>query len=331
MTAGDLLLWVGLMLIGFAGSALYSGLETGSYQLNRIRLHVRAEKGQRTAQSLAKLLGKPAVLLTTLLLANNVANYLGTLSLSVLLDGAGLSPIQTIVLNTLIVTPVLFVFGEVLPKDLFGAAADRVMYRLAPVLTFTRTVAYATGLGFVVQAFSAVVLRLVGQRDGLTVLHPRRRFGQLVREGVGYGVLSDEQSGLAERVLASAGRKIGDEMVPWDRAVILRHDEPAERLRELADRSGRSRFPVVQGDQVVGVVNAVAYLARPADAPHTTLADLAEPAVTLRSAAPLRSGLARMQQEHVGLAVVVDDDQKPVGVATVKDLIEPITGELAAW
>ncbi|MEM7681121.1 MAG: CNNM domain-containing protein [Planctomycetota bacterium] len=330
MTAADVAIWSALMLLGFAGSALYSGMETGCYQLNRIRLHVRAQRDERAAKSLSRLLNRPAVLLTTLLLGNNIANYLGTFSLSLLLEGSGLSPLQTIVLNTIIVTPLLFVFGEVLPKDLFGAAADRIMYPMAKVLTTSRILAYTTGLGFVVQAFSALCLRMVGQSSGMTVLHPRRRFGQLVREGVGYGLLSDEQSGLAERVLASAGRKIGDEMIPWKRVLTLQHNDPVDRVRELADRTGRSRFPLVQGKKVVGVVNAVAYLARTGP-PPASLQELAEPAVHLRAQAPLRSGLARMQQQHVGLAIVVDPQGQPVGIATVKDLIEPITGELTAW
>jgi Mg2+/Co2+ transporter CorB len=104
MSGGTIAFWCAFMLVGFAGSALYSGMETGAYTLNRVRLQVLADRGQRRALTLRHLLDRPATLLATLLIGNNVTNYMGTAALAVLLEAADFSDFQSILLITAIAT-----------------------------------------------------------------------------------------------------------------------------------------------------------------------------------------------------------------------------------
>ena len=330
MSAGEVWFWCGLMLCGFAGSALFSGMETGAYTINRVRLQVLADRGGHQAQTLRRLLDRPDTLLATLLIGNNVANYLGTAGLAVLLEAMALSDWQTILLNTLIVTPLLFVFGETLPKDTMAAHADRLMPPLTPVLSLARRLFTYTGAVPLVRAFSSTVLRLMGQPVGETSFPPRRRVEMLVREGVGLGLLSDEQSAIADRVLRLGTRTVGQEMVPWAEVLRIREDDPPRALWDLADRSSRSRFPVIdRGGGVRGVIDVFDVLLHPRDA-CPPLAELIQPAETVAPDLPLRRALQQFQQHGTGLAVV-QDRGRPVGLITTKDLVETITGELISW
>lgn len=342
MTTGEVIFWIGVMLAGFAGSALYSGMETGAYTINRVRLHVLADRGQRAAVGLRNLLDRPGTLLSTLLIGNNVANYLGTAGLAVLLEAMALSDWQSILLNTLIVTPLLFVFGETLPKDTMAAHADRLMPPLTPLLSGSRWLFTFTGLVPVVRLFSAGVLRLMKQPGGDAAFPPRKRVEMLVREGVGHGILSDEQSAIVDRVLRLGGRTVRQEMVPWSEVLAVRVDDPPSRLWELADRSSRSRFPVVDGlggsgasgasgdsGGVVGMIDVFdALLHGPSDCPP--IRALMSEAHTLPIETPLRQALHLFQDKGLAIAVVTDHG-RPVGVVTVKDLVEPITGNLNSW
>jgi len=319
-----------MMLIGFAGSALYSGLETGAYTINRVRLQVLADRGQRAAVSLRHLLDRPATLLATLLIGNNVTNYLGTASLAVLLHAMAFSDWQVILLNTLIATPLLFVFGETLPKDTMATHSDRLMPPLTPVLSVSRWVFTVTGVLPLVRLFSAGVLRLMGQPGGDAAFPPRKRVEMLVREGVGHGILSDEQSAIVDRVLRLGGRTVRQEMVAWAEVLSVRVDDAPARLWELADRSSRSRFPVLDSDgQVVGVVDVFDALLHGRDncPPIRTL--MTQPD-TIAADVPLRTALQRLQQSGAAIAIVIEHGG-PVGVVTVKDLVEPITGDLMSW
>ncbi len=332
MTPFETAFWVGLTLIGLGGSALFSGLETGAYTLNRVRLQVYADRGRRAAVRLRQLLDRPTALLSTLLIGNNLANYLGTFGLAVLLEAAAFSQSQSVLLNTLIVAPLLFVFGETLPKDTMARHGDRLMYPLAPVLWFAHRLFTALGLVLLVSAFSQLATRTLRIADAPTIFGPRRRVEALVREGVGHGLLSDEQSAIADRVLKLAGRRVRQEMVPWAQAVTLGPLDGPDRLWALAERSGRSRFPVCDTDgAVLGVVDVFdALICGRSNCPP--LSQLMTPAARVAAGSPLREALRRFQADGISIAVVEESSNgPPVGLVTVKDLVEPITGELATW
>jgi len=331
LTAEQWVLWLSLMLIGFAGSALYSGMETGAYSLNRIRLHLLDHQGVKSAHTLRRMVENSTLLLSTLLIGNNLTNYLGTASLAVILQSQGFSEWQSIVLNTIIVTPILFIFGETLPKDLFSAHADRLMYPLSRALTISRWLYTVTGFNAGINAFSKLAMRVLRQHGHATPFHPRRQVQWLMREGVGYGLVSDEQSALVERVLSLTGRTVREEMVPWRDVLTVRDRDDPQTLWTLADRTSRSRFPVLDDQaQVVGVINlADMLLHEPSRCPAVT--ELMVEPFYLEAAMPLRPALAKLQEKHAGLAIVRDEAGAAIGIATPKDLVEPITGELASW
>jgi CBS domain containing-hemolysin-like protein len=329
MTATEIVLWCLVMLLGFGGSALFSGMETGCYTLNRVRLQVLADRGKRAALSLRKIVDQTDSMLATLLIGNNIANYLGTASLAVLLEAMALSDVQTVLLNTLIVTPLLFVFGETLPKDTMAAHSDRLMYPLAPMLTGSKTLFTAVGLVPIVRLFSKGVLMLMGHGRDESAFAPRRRVEMLVREGVGHGILSDEQSAIVDRVLRLAGRRVKQEMIPWREVITVKLTDPPAKLWEFADRTSRSRFPVMDGGQVVGIISVIDVLSHDRDA-CPPIAELMTEPLSLDESMPARQALRRLQKSKTSFALVVQDHQ-PTGLVTIKDLVEPITGELASW
>jgi putative hemolysin len=87
-------MWVVLAAIGLGGSAVFSGLEIGLYTLNRVKLAVAAERGDRRAVRLQRELAQPERLLAGLLVGNNMVNYLGTVAIAALLDRAGFGPVE---------------------------------------------------------------------------------------------------------------------------------------------------------------------------------------------------------------------------------------------
>ena len=84
MSGLEILFWSVMMALGLAGSAIYSGLETGAYSLNRVRLQVLSHKNNKAARLLERLVTRPVLLLSTLLIGNNLTNYMGTAGLTVL-------------------------------------------------------------------------------------------------------------------------------------------------------------------------------------------------------------------------------------------------------
>jgi len=330
MPDSDLLFWGVVMLLGFLGSALFSGMETGSYRLNRVRLYVYASQGYWSAKSLERVVAKPASLIGTLLIGNNLCNYAGTAGLGVILASMDMPVWQAVLINTVLVTLVLFVFGETLPKDLFAAHADRLMYPLAKLLVFLRALFTWTGVLPFVVAISALAIKVVGKGEG-GALTPRKRVEQLVREGAGVGLISSEQTELAQRALALSKRRVQAECTPWQYVVKVFETTERRALCRMVQESPRSRMPVVNSrGQIVGVVDMIDALLVDENEKMPVRAAM-EPAVFLPGSTTVREALARLQNEHIGLAIVTRFDGKPAGVVTMKDLVEPLTGEITNW
>lgn len=333
MSPGEYVFWSTIMMLGFIGSALYSGLETGCYRLNRVRLQVARHHEEPGAEIMHKLLNKRTALLGTLLVGNNVANYFGTMGLGVMLDAQGLGDWLPIVLNTVIVTPLLFVFGETLPKDFFARYADQVMYRLSKFLLVSKWVYTGLGLIPLIQGFTALLFKLMGQPSKELRFHPRREVESLVKEGAGYGLISSDQTAIVQRVLELSERKLMDEITPWDETETLNVKVTPAEVWEVANRSSHARMPVVDDSgEVVGVLGMIDVLIHePAACPP--IAELMQPMTTLNAGNSVQRAIDLMKQKNSRFALVIDPNEpsQPQGIVTLKDLIEAITGELRGW
>ena len=318
------------MVLGFMGSALFSGMETGSYRLNRVRLYVQASQGRSSAKVLERVVNKPASLIGTLLIGNNLCNYAGTAGLGVILSAMELSVVEAVLVNTVLVTLILFIFGETLPKDLFAAHSDRLMYPLAGLMLFLRTVFTWTGVLPIIVLLSTIAVRLTGKTtEG--PLTPRKRVAQMVREGAGVGLISSEQTEIAQRALALSNQRIIDECTPWPQVITVPVDANRQALHALARKTARSRLPAVdRKGHVVGVVDQIDALLLD-ESVKQPIKEAMEKAVSMPGATSVRQALTRMQREHIALVIVTRANGRPAGVLTVKDLVETITGEIEHW
>ena len=330
MSSLELAIWWTAAVAGLIGCGLCAGLETGVYSLNRVRLQVRHDSGDRRARMLHRLVGDRAAVLTTLLVGTNVATNVTTSAMGILLQARGLSDVQVIIADVVIVTPLLFVFAETLPKDLFASHADRLVYPFAPMVVWMRRIFTWIGLVPLITRTGDLLMRSLGAQEQAEVFHPRTQMQLLVREGVGRGLHSDEQQAIVERVLALGERKVGDVMKPWSQVSCVREDDAPSRIWQLVARTNHSRFPVVNGNgSVTGVLNALDVLEH--DQSHCPpLNCLIQPARKLAHDTPLRTAISELQHEAEALAIVTRGGRS-TGLVTMKDLIEPITGELTEW
>jgi putative hemolysin len=318
---------VAMAIAGLSASAVFSGLEIGLYTLNRVKLTVAAETGRRDAIALRRELERPEGILATLLVGNNIVNYLGTLAIAMLLDRAGLGPFEAVVVNTAVVVPLLLVFGEILPKDLFRTFTDRWTYRFVGMLVALRRLLTAIGVLPLLRLVGTGAMRLIGGRSS-PVGSAAQRIGWLFREGAKAGVLSGEQISLVDRALEMRRRTVIGEMTPWSRVASLRLESlAAERTRIVRERPF-SRFPVVDAQgRVRGLIQTLDAIL---DSQAST-ESLVRPVETLSPDLPATEAIRLLRQKRARLAIVARPSGKPLGIVGLKDLIEPLTGDLREW
>ncbi|MCA9303107.1 MAG: DUF21 domain-containing protein [Phycisphaerales bacterium] len=323
MSTMNLVWWV-LGFIGLGGSAVCSGLEVGMYSVNRVRLQVRARLSE-SASGIAILrheLEQPARVLTALLISNNAFNYLGTLAITALLSTQGFSDTMMIVLQAVILTPIILIFGEAIPKELFRGHADSLMPRFTRVLLVGRLI--LTGL-LVLPAIVWIargIARVVGVDPQSAVGSGRERMADLLKYGSSR--LSNEQVSLIDRALEFENTTVRDQMVAITPAETIQIGWSRERAARSVAGRGLRWVPVVgENNRVVGLVS-VLDLHR---AGAQTIGELMQEPVRLSGRLAVRRGLEELARagSPVGLVEIGNRD---VGLVTIRDLVEPLMGSI---
>ncbi len=334
----ETILWLCFCAVCVALSAVFSGAETGMYTISRLRLLVAVHRKQRDAVLLQKLLADQPGLLSTTLLGTNLANYLAPLCLTAIFLQAAepgvnehVQEAKAELYTTLILTPIVFIFAELVPKNVYARHADRFLPRVARFLAISRLFFRLTGIIQLQRVMSNYMFRRLPHRAGAgTMLGSRFEMFQLLREGAADGALSRTQVLMLERVHKLQTVQVAQTMVPLAQVEMLPAGATREDVEPTIRGTRHSRLPVFDGDRqsVVGIVHVLDILTSPNDSP---IEERARPSVNIGVRTTVLDALTRLQGERRRVGTIVDAAGRCVGIVTVKDLVEEIVGELAAW
>ena len=193
-----------LILLG----AFFSGTETGIYRLSKFRLRLGVEQDRKMYTLLAKVMDDSDGLIFSMLIGNNLVNYIATYLFTFILLGFAMSENSARVYTTLVMAPLLFVFSEVIPKNLYYYRCDTIMPRTAPVLWFFHTLFKFTG----VVKLLKIISRLTGKklRSSTSSSRAVTRIGpahveQIISETHDEGLLSNVQNEMLGRLMKLVG------------------------------------------------------------------------------------------------------------------------------
>ena len=320
--------WSAMTVAGVVLTGLYCGMESGIYSLNKLRLDLHAEAGWQSAKLLKRMLRNYNNLLAVLLIGTNLSSYAATFAVSAMFAQGGAGE-MTGWYTIATATPLLFIFGESVPKNVFHRLAERLVHRLSWLLEVSSVLFNASLVCPLVRGFSWMLLRLMpaSRRAGPHLRHDG--LAAIVAEGRASGVLTHFQTVMADRVMKIAQVHLADVMVPLASAVTAPRDVTRAGLLERIDEHNYSRLPLLTGEgQVAGILDLYSVMFQADDAPpaHGAVEPLALPAET-----PVTDALYRMQREKATMVVVAGPQGRHVGIVTIKDLVEEIVGELEAW
>lgn len=327
-----LLAALGLILL----SAFFAGVETAFTSADRARMQSLSKRGDRRAKLARKLLLNLETVLGTLLVGNNLANVtLVTLAEMLILHVS--PPGWESVLNTLIVTPLILVFGEFLPKSIGRAHANQVALHTARILQVLEWLLFP--IMAVVSRVASFLADLTGKSAGRHRTFVTRDDLRVVAEmATEQGVLAKATGDMLRTVFELEPKPVAAIMRPLEKALSVPAGMTVHELQKLAMDSSFTRFPVYDGDRgnVIGVVDLRdALYAVHRDLEGTAAADrqrtirefVQQDPVTVAADKTVGALLHDLRYRKSQMVIVRDAAGGCVGIVTIRDLVDALFAE----
>lgn len=311
-------------------SALFSGTEIAFISASKLRVELKRQKGSRQGTILARFYEDPASFLGTMLVGNNIALVIFTSLMTRVLEpvietNLGITGPLVLLLQTLIVTIVVLIFGEFLPKTLFRLFADEVLYFLAYPLAFFRYILAMPS--WIMTKLSNFLLRIIFKTSFDEVDNVITRFDleDFIKDTRTGQYKEEIDSTLFENALHLQKVKVKECMVPRTEIRDIDVLESVEELKSLFLETNLSRLIVRKEDidNVLGYVHHQQMMEYP-DSVEGMILDI--PIVP--EAMKVTDLLNKFIKERLNIALVVDEYGGTAGVITLEDILEEIFGEI---
>ena len=313
-------------------SAFFSGSETALFNLKRNDLEKLKHDLAPSSRLIVRLLATPKRLLITILTGNTIVNValasMAALITAEIAHQRGVNQILALVIETIVLTVVLVILGEITPKVL----AMRHSLGFASRIIGTLSIIFK-----LFSPFAQVVYNLVEKMVNLTGLQPEENFTsdeeikELVELGQDQGVIGDEEKEMIHSIIEFGDTQAKEIMIPRPDVVMFHTEMSRDEVLTLILETGYSKYPLYrdQIDQIKGIVfikDILPYL-------HSTsqrinLERLARPAMFVPEHQHVDDLLREMQNEKQKLAIVVDEYGGFSGMVAVEDIIEEVLGDL---
>jgi Mg2+/Co2+ transporter CorB len=327
----ELLITLGAILVLLLLSAFFSGSETALTGASRPRMYNLEQQGEVRAGVVNDLWRRKERLIGAILLGNNLVNIMASaLATSALI---GIFGEAGVAYATVVMTLLVLVFAEVLPKTYAIHHADRM------------SLAVARPMRFVVMVFAPVTLTV-----HVVVRTTLRLFGVDIGAALGQDSSEEELRGaidlhaaggeevreereMLRSILDLADIEVGEIMTHRKKVVTVDADQEVDRMVEQVLSSPYTRIPVWRGkpDNIIGVLHAKALFRAVQADPELkdlNIARIAAKPWFIPDSTDLLSQLQafRMRREH--FAIVVDEYGEVLGIVTLEDILEEIVGDI---
>lgn len=305
-----------LFLIGLSLSAFFSGTETGLYRVSRTRLVLDGLSGSRTARGIIWLLNHPEIYVATTLVGNNLANYVTSFSIVFAVATLYGSESSIELLGPIMMTPIVFVLGELLPKYLFYHAPYRLITATRPLL-LVATILLAP-VSMILGILGRGLQWITGQTPfRLRLAMARGELDQVLRHGHEAGILAAGQRSLAQRLFEVGNQSAISFGVPANRFAVVDAPVDVDEARRQARRCNHPIVLIRRGNAIIGFLW---YADLCLGVPKLEL----NPVIRGRVEDRHLQVLLRLYDGFSDVAVLFDEKGEVRGVVTRRQLVQPL-------
>ena len=318
------ILWtLGVVVLCLVVEGFFSGAEIGLVSADRTKLRHDAAKGSRGAALALSMLEKPEWLLSTTLVGTNIAVVTNTTIVTatmIELFGPRYSWMAVV-----LVAPLIWIFGEIVPKSVFQQRSNIITTRAIFVLKFCSYLFYPILLVF--SLLSRMLSWLVGDRQTANPFTLREEIISMMQMPAEGGDIQPIEKKMIHRLFNFGETTAGAVMVPLIDVTCVEQGARVGDAMELAEKEAHHLLPVYaeRVDRIVGQLDCLELLGVDARKPIKSFVRLVDYVPSARSIQDL---LLDMRREGQVMSIVVDEFGGAEGIVTVEDIIEEVVEDL---
>lgn len=316
----------GLLIIALVGAATLAGAEVAILRVRRSAVDAAAGSGKRSAIRLRRLLDDLPQVLNTVLLAVlfcqvGAATISGFLA-NQIFGGVGAT------LASVLLTALLFLYGEAIPKTIAVRNPERVADAAAPILLVL--VRLLRPLVKVLTTLADWQIPRSARGGGDDVVS-EAELRMLLRQAVDAGAIEPSDAVIADRSFEFGDRTVAEVMVLRPRIAAVDADQAAVDVMTRAIAAGHRRLPVYEGsiDHMIGAVRLRDLAAAVRTEPGRPVRDMVSEVLWCPPGDSIAHLLGRMQRRGIWMAIVQGTDGRTQGLVTVEDLVAELVGEIS--
>ncbi|MDA1036344.1 MAG: hemolysin family protein [Chloroflexi bacterium] len=319
-----------LLIIFVLLSAFFSGAEAALLSVQRTRIQNMVRNGTAGAGRVARLVEKPHRLLPPILLGNNLVNTaaaaLATTTAIALLEDES----QAVLVATGVVTVILLIFGETIPKTAAARHAERFAITVAlPIVVISWVL---RPISYFLEGISSVATRLMGSGPSTGARVTLEEIKGMITVGHEEGAVEFGEAEMIRRVLEFGDRSVREVMTPRPEIIWMEQGTTIQSFLKLYNENYHTRFPVFHNDidNVTGVIAAkdvMRLLAAGSDF-SASATKYVRPAMFVPETKRIQELFDEMRATGQQMAMIADEFGGVAGLITLKRLVEDIVGRV---
>jgi len=309
-------------------SGMFSGSETSVTSVNRSKIHKLANKGDKRAKKLLNLIDKKNDLISSILVGNNIVNILASvLATAILIEYFGSNGIFY---STLVMTCLIVIFAEVLPKNIALIKADRFALFFSWPLTVFVKIFYPINL--ILKSLNLVIYKIFGidhKKKNISVTEDIRNMIDMHEDE---GDLHKDESSMINAILDL--KEITVEKIMTHRKNIFSFDiNETDKIYSIIAKSSFSRIPVWQDNpnNILGIIHAKNILSNLDHEGKIDIKKIKESIIKpwfIPETTRVKDQLNEFINRKEKIAFVVDEYGELMGLISLEDIIEEIVGNI---
>ncbi|MBP7186768.1 MAG: HlyC/CorC family transporter [Ruminococcus sp.] len=311
---------IALILVMMILSALFSGTETAYSSVNKLRLKNYEAQGSKKAAKALKLANRFDEVLTAVLIGNNIVNIaassVGTIVFIDLIGKNGPA------VSTVVITVLVLIFCEVMPKSYAKRNAEKLALALANPLS--ALIGLFKPAVFLLNKLSSAVSK---GKEAPSVTEDELKY--MIDEIEEQGVIEEQESELVKSALEFDEISVSEILIPRVKVVGVELNSTIDEIKDTFSSEMYSRLPVYEKslDEIVGIITNKAFFKMLVEG-GSDIKGIIQEVPHIADTKLISEAMRDMQRSKVHLAVVTDQYGGTKGIITLEDIIEELVGEI---